>query len=82
MTGAIRTQVRLNAADIKTHKDLIYIICPHCALGKEETAEHILLECTMGDSIRAEANTHLSQVLLNSPARAGIPQIGKNGLLS
>ncbi len=72
-TGAIRTQVRLNAAHIKTPQGLDFSrICPHCTLDKE-AAEHILWECPMGSTIRAEAKTHFSQVLLNSPARAGIP---------
>ncbi len=59
MTGAIRTQVRLNSAGIKDPQGLEFSrICPHCALEKEETAEHILWECSLCNDIRAETKQH------------------------
>ena len=74
MTGAIRTQVRLNSAGIKDPQGLEFSrICPHCALEKEETAENILWECSLCNDIRAETKQHLSKALIDSPARAGIP---------
>ncbi len=36
-------------------------------------ALHILWECTLSAHLRAEANIDLAQLLLSSPARAGIP---------
>ena len=74
MTGAIRTQVRLNAAGIKNPQGEDFSrICPHCALNQEETAHHILWECTLSADIRAQTNISLDQASLASPARAGIP---------
>ena len=74
MTGAIRTQVRLNATGIKTPQGLEFSrACPHCELDKEETAEHILWECSLSADIRAVTKEYLSRVVLDSPARAGIP---------
>ncbi len=74
MTGAIRTQVRLNAAGIKTPQGEEFSrICPHCALNQEETAHHILWECTLSAEIRALTKISLGQAILVSPARAGIP---------
>ena len=74
MTGAIRTQVRLNSAGIKTPAGGINErVCPHCIQAQEETTEHILWECTAGADLRLLTKVYLDQVLLDSPARAGIP---------
>ena len=74
MTGAIRTQVRLNSAGIKTPAGAINErVCPHCMQAQEETTEHILWECTAGADLRLLTKVYLDQVLLDSPARAGIP---------
>ncbi len=45
----------------------------HCALNQEETAHHILWECTLGADIRALTKISLDQAISVSPARAGIP---------
>jgi hypothetical protein len=74
MTGAIRTQVRLNAAGIKNPQGEEFSrICPHCDLNQEETAHHILWECILGSDLRAQTKMSLDQAILASPARAGIP---------
>ena len=74
MTGAIRTQIRLNAAGIKSPQGEEFSrICPHCEQNVEETAEHISWDCTLCTAIRTKTQTHLSQIILDSPARAGIP---------
>jgi hypothetical protein len=74
MTGAIRTQVRLNAAGIKKPQGEEFSrICPHCNLELEETAQHILWECALSSELRAATKLSLNQAILASPARAGIP---------
>ncbi len=74
MTGAIRTQVRLSSANIKTPQgEVNERICPHCDSGREETTEHIFWDCTFCADLRALTKVHLDQIMLQSPARAGIP---------
>ena len=74
MTGAIRTQVRLNAAGIKTPAgEADERACPHCTLALEETTEHILWDCPSGTDLRLLTKVYVDQVLLDSTARAGIP---------
>ena len=74
MTRAIRAQVRLNSACTETPQgEVNERACPHCALGREETTEHIFWDCTYSADLRALTTVHLDQVLLQSPARAGMP---------
>ena len=74
MTGAIRTQVRLNSAGVKTPAgETNERVCPHCTLALEETTEHIRWDSPAGTDLRLLTNIYLDQVLIDSSARAGMP---------